>query len=184
MSDDRNRPPIVFLVGPSGSGKSTLASWVTSDLRFLHLEIDRWPDGDGIDLEGLRTEWDVYMVQCDVRPLVMVLGDRIRNAATAGAILSFPGGFVPSPAQVAAAEQAHVSFVLLYGSGVDCLGAFLKREQQLNRGLGEPHWIANNACSYALFSSPRFDDCRLAAFANGIHRPRAQLIDEIAQRAG
>ena len=49
--------PILFLLGPSGVGKSTLGQWVAEDLDFLWIEIDRWPEGDGIDLADLRAEW-------------------------------------------------------------------------------------------------------------------------------
>ena len=175
---------ILFLLGPSGSGKSQLASWVAADLDFLHLEIDRFPDGDGLDLEGLRAEWDHYWIGGNAGPLVTVLTERVANANRAGVILSFPGNLVPFPAQMATAEQAGVCVVLLYGAGADCLRSFLERERDLARGLDEGFWTTNNACSYAMLSSPRFDDYRLCAFSHGEHRPRSELVGEIAQRAG
>ena len=53
--------PLVFLLGPSGAGKSTLAQWLAEDVAFLHMEIDRFPNGNGIDLAGLRMEWDAFL---------------------------------------------------------------------------------------------------------------------------
>ena len=61
--------PLLFLFGPSGSGKSTLAAYVREDLCFLHLEIDRFPDGDGIDLEELRPVWNVYWNELNAESL-------------------------------------------------------------------------------------------------------------------
>ena len=43
----------------TGVGKSTLGQWVGEHLGFLWIEIDRWPEGDGIDLADLRTEWGI-----------------------------------------------------------------------------------------------------------------------------
>lgn len=49
---------ILLLGGPSGSGKSTFASQCLTAHDWIHLEADRWPDADGIDHHGIRTEWD------------------------------------------------------------------------------------------------------------------------------
>lgn len=174
--------PIVFLIGPSGVGKSDLACHVASELHFLPLELDL-PDGrDGIDMEGLRAEWNLYWEGSDPDPLASALQHRIGESHCAGSILSFSSLAVPSQEQLTAARQAGISFVLMYGSGADCLRSFLEREHQLNRGLDEDHWVRHNACSYALFSSPRFDRYRLEAFAGGKHRERAELVKEIAHR--
>jgi hypothetical protein len=51
---DKASKPILFLLGPSESKKTQLASWVAEDLGFVHIEIDRWPEGDGIDLSPLE----------------------------------------------------------------------------------------------------------------------------------
>ena len=62
-------PQILFLGGPSGSGKTTFASGFLKSQGRSHLEIDRFPEGDGIDLERLRTEWDAFGSRLDPAPL-------------------------------------------------------------------------------------------------------------------
>lgn len=57
--------PILFLLGSSGAGKSRLGQWIAEDLDFFWIEIDRWPDGDGIDLTDLRAEWDALWNTCE-----------------------------------------------------------------------------------------------------------------------
>lgn len=118
---NRGPMPILFLLGPSGSGKSTLAAWVRDDLGLLHLEIDRFPQGNGIDLEGLRAEWDTYWTGMDARPLAAALKDRAVVACSPGVILSFPGGVVPSFQHMATAAQADIRVLVLYGTGAECL---------------------------------------------------------------
>ena len=90
---------ILFLLGPSGSGKSTLASRVKRDPSLLHLEIDRFPEGDGIDREDLRLEWDAYWSRADARSLAAVLGERARAGGRAGVVVSFPSNVVLSRRQ-------------------------------------------------------------------------------------
>jgi hypothetical protein len=88
--------PIVFLGGMSGSGKTTLAGGVESDMGFLHLNIDL-EGSDGIDVSGLRNEWDSFMHEGDARPLADLLRRKVQNARAAGAVLSEHRGFSSSP---------------------------------------------------------------------------------------
>src|SRR5262245_66522351 len=122
-----NDGPLLFIVGPSGAGKSTIGQWLAEDLDLLHIEVDRWPDGDGIDLAGLRTEWDSYL-SGSIRPLVSVLRSRVTQASRSGAVLTFPGSLVLPPELITESGEAGIITVVLYGSGAECLDAFLARE--------------------------------------------------------
>ena len=64
--------PIIFVMGLSGAGKSTLGELVSTNLNFTHLEQDR-PDNNGIDDEGLRRQWDIYIDNLDAKPLAEAL---------------------------------------------------------------------------------------------------------------
>lgn len=95
--------PIVFLLGPSGSGKTKLAEWVAKDLQFLHLEIDCWPRGDGIDIAGLRQEWDAYLQTGEALHLAATITKIVDKDQKHGAILSFPSTLIlPTPLMKAA----------------------------------------------------------------------------------
>lgn len=174
--------PIAFLIGPSGAGKSTLAAWVAEDLGLLHLEIDRFPHGDGIDLEGLRPAWDAFWLDSDAQPLAAAVRERTEDANADGAILSFPSGVVPRDDQIAALACEDITLVVLYGSGAECLDAFLRREQAKSTRLDATHWIRHNAGPYASLSTPRFAPHRLLAFDEGGYRSRATLVNAIARR--
>jgi len=152
--------PIIFLLGPSGSGKSTVAKWTSEDLRFLHIEIDRFPEGDGIDLEGLRNEWSAFYDSRQVSNLAAAVRDRVTKDGTEGAVLSFPSRLVLSVEHIEAGEQQGIRTVILYGTEAECLDAFLGRERKLSRGLDEDHWIKNNAFCYASFNRPQFSKYR------------------------
>jgi hypothetical protein len=175
--------PILFLLGPSGVGKSTLAEWIRDDLTFLHIEIDRFPDGDGVDLEGLRTEWEAFWSRCDARPIAAAINDRARASGRSGAVLSFPSLVVLSPQHIQAAQHSGIRIIVLYGSGAECLESFLRREEQSGRRLTGEHWVQNNALSYARFSLPDYAACRVGVFAEGRFRDRGSLVAEMRQRA-
>jgi hypothetical protein len=74
--------------------------------------------------------------------------------------------------------------LVLYGTGAECMAAFLQRERALGRGLGVDHWISNNAQSYAAFSAPYLAPYRVSAFGRGRFRDRAALVTEAKERAG
>jgi hypothetical protein len=170
---------ILFLMGPSGVGKSTLAGWIAKDLGLLHIEIDRFPEGDGIDLEGLRTEWDAFWNGRNMGPITSTLLTRASSADCSGVILSFPSGVVPSSEHLEAAEKARVRVIVLYGTGAECLGSFLRRELASGRNLSVEHWIQNNALYYARFSEPRFAAHRLLVFERGEFQDRRKLVAKV-----
>ena len=179
---DTKRAPIIFLLGPSGSGKTRLGSWLGEDLAILHLEIDRWPDGDGVDLEGLRLEWDVFWNTGQAASLAAVIRKRVARTHRQGAVLSFPSTLVLPAAALRAAEQEGIRSFVLYGTGAECLTAFLERERANGRGLKDGHWVKNNARSYIEYSQKEFAPYRLSAFTLGKHRKRANLVAEVKTR--
>ncbi len=172
--------PIVFLLGPSGSGKSTLAQWVQEDLGYLHMEIDRKPLY-GIDSEGLRVHWDKFRKNNQPAELAAEIRRRSEAAKKCGAIVSFPSGDVFSLANIMSARQHGIFVVALYGTGAECMTAFLRRESELKRGLDIKYWVDSNSYSYACLSIPYYDQYRIMAFEQGKHRGRKALVQEIAQ---
>jgi len=179
---DAKRMPIIFLLGPSGSGKTTLGSWLAEDLGMLHLEIDRWPDGDGIDLEGLRSAWDAFLRNGQAVPLAGLIRTRAVGASRQGAVLTFPSLLVLNPAVIRAAEQAGIRSFVLYGTRAQCLTAFLARGRATGRRLNEEQWMKNNSGSYIEYSREEFTSHRLDAFTEGGHRTRADLVEEVEKR--
>jgi len=176
--------PIIFLLGPSGSGKSTLSGWLAEDLQMLHLEIDRWPDGNGIDLEGLRSEWKAFLETRQVDGLATVIRQRGREAGRRGAVLSFPSTLVLDPGLFQAGEGHGIKSFVLYGTAAECLAAFLDRERATGRKLSQEHWIQNNANSYITHSRQEFTHYRLQAFAAGGFRTRGDLVAEVTEKLG
>ena len=81
--------PILFLGGLSGAGKSTVMQWVAADMNLLPLEIDL-EGQSGIDVYGLRHEWNCFSRRLDAAPLADALRAKITSANCSGAVLSFP----------------------------------------------------------------------------------------------
>jgi len=179
---DSPKTPIVLIVGPSGVGKSFLGRAIAKDLDFLDIEIDQWPLGDGIDLEGLRKEWDSFCRMGQADALTTKIRDRVRAAGKRGAALSLPGSLVPSAEMIRGAESEAATFVVLYGTAAECLSAFLEREQATGRGLDEDHWIGNNQSSYIALSRELLGPYRLLAFVGGGRRSRGELVADIQAR--
>ena len=100
--------PILFLLGPSGVGKTQLGQWVSEDLNLLWIELDRWPEGDGIDLANLRTEWDALWNTCQAQAIATTLRARVLSAGAHGAVVTFPSLVVFSASQLVALEQAGI----------------------------------------------------------------------------
>ena len=88
-SIDQTRP-LLFILGPSGVGKSSFGQWLAAERNWLHLEIDRYPDGDGIDLNSLRSEWDEFYTRKKPERLTEVISKRLQPNEV-GAALTFPG---------------------------------------------------------------------------------------------
>ena len=177
------RTPILLILGPSGAGKSTVAGWLQTDCNYLWLEIDRFGEGDGIDLAGLRAEWDAFWLRGDPSGMAAELRRRA-SGKVAGVVLSFPSNVVPAPEQIQAAEKVGITTIVLYGTGAECLDAFLARERLSRRGLDEEHWISNNSVAYARLSGVAYRRHRLPVFDSGRFRTKEVLIAEVTERAG
>jgi len=179
------RQPVIFLVGPSGAGKSTLAGWLAEDDGFLHLEIDEFPNGDGIDAAGLRAEWEAFRLGGSARPLAEAISRQAAAVRHFGAVLSFPSLLVLDTRQLETLRQQGVTALVLYGAASECLDSFLRYEERTSRVQGvDPveHWMGNNRASYMAFSRPEYAAIRLNAFQNGTHVPRAALVAEVRRR--
>jgi hypothetical protein len=159
--------PNLFILGPSGAGKTRLGRYIAKARKYLHLEIDRYPDGDGIDLENLRHVWDPFFEQGDVAALASALCARAASSGRPACVLTFPSGLVLSSLHIAAAADHNILVRYLYGSAADCLASFIKRERESVRNLPVQHWFANNACAYLDISTAEFARHRVIAFGNG-----------------
>lgn len=174
--------PILFVLGPSGVGKSSFAAFLASKHRWLHLEIDQYRKGDGIDFHGLRAVWDLFFNSYAPAKLVKELRKRTGAASRAACVLSFPSGVVLSPEHIEVAARAFIDAVYLYGSAAHCINAFLRRERSTGRNLGLDHWARNNWGSYAKMSVPAFEPHRIHMFSpKGNHRPHAAVYRQLCE---
>jgi gluconate kinase len=172
--------PILFVLGPSGAGKTTLGQSLTTELGMLHIDFDQWPE-NGVDREGLRPEWEKFLAG-NLQSLADAIRKRMRAGTHCGAVVTCPSKLVLPRDLFAAAEPLGYRFIILYGTGAECLEGFLRGEHVARHGLSEDHWIDNNAWSYAVFSRSEFDDYRIAAFDTAGFRPRLEVLAEIEQR--
>ncbi len=176
-------PPVIFLAGLSGTGKSTLAEWVAAELRFWHLDLDRW-DAEAGGAPDLGAEWAAFWLRLEPAALAAMIRDRARAAGRAGAILSFPSHAIFTRARIDAAASAGIDVVILYGPASRCLEAFLAREAATGRGLGRDHWWRYNAEALARYGQTDYADVRLDAFRPDGSRPEShQLFTTIRTRA-
>lgn len=169
-----------MLLGPSGAGKSTLGQALSSE-DWLHIELDQWPAGDGVDLYGLRPEWNVLHDRHLPGALAVELARRAQATNASGVVLSLPSRVLFEPGVLADCHGAGMAPVLLFGSREDCLRAFLRREQRSGRGLGAAHWDGNNP-HQVRFASQEYARYRVEAFRDHAHRPLREITDEILNR--
>jgi hypothetical protein len=174
--------PLLLLFGPAGSGKSTAGRALRDRFGFLHIEIDRYPE-DGMVLEGLHAAWEPFWRRGDPAPLASELRRRAVEGKAAGTVLTFPSLVIPRVDHVAAAGAAGIAIAVLYGSGAECVSAWLGRERASGRNLSMDHWATNNAATYAGFSMPRFEPYRVSAFRDGRFRDPGEIADELRKRA-
>ncbi len=154
--------------------------WIAEDLGFLPIEIDLW-SGNGIDVHGLRHEWDCFSQSLDPVPLASILRDRIVAAGRSGVVLSFPSTTIFTREKIEAARHVGIYTAILFDVGQHSIDSFLKREQTNGRGLDEEHWHLHNDHALAVYGGPDYIGCRFDAFcAKGFHRPRADIVNAIA----
>lgn len=177
-----NGVPILFVLGPSAIGKTKLGERVADDLNFLWIEIDRWPEGDGIDLAELRVEWSEFWNHCQAGAIATTLSTRVLSKAARGAIVTFPSRVVFSARQIMALQDCGIRVLILYGTVEECLESFLKRERELGRNLPKEHWLFNNSEAHKRFGDPSYERYRLEVFQSGQRLDRATLTTKVKNR--
>lgn len=171
---------IWLILGPSGVGKSSFGDWLATEQNWLHLEIDRYPAGDGIDLNNLRPEWNEFYEGGKAKRLGEAVQQRLEANAKAYGVLTFPGNLILSPSLVIAATQARIRTIYLYGSKAHCISAFLKREEQTGRNLDLNHWITNNCTSYKQVGELALAPYRIHVFTQiGTRRPHSEVFETL-----
>lgn len=171
---------IVFVLGPSGVGKSKFGQYLNARHRWLHLEIDRYPHGDGIDVENLRGPWDLFYESKSPAAIALELRERIKRLHRTGCVLTFPSGVLLSTDHILAAAKTSIRVTYLYGSAAHCINAFLEREHSSGRNLGLGHWLINNRETYLMMSRPEFESYRTRAFTiRGVHRSCETVLRDI-----
>jgi adenylate kinase family enzyme len=169
------KSPIIFFFGPSGVGKTTLAELLREDHNYIHLKIDR-ADGDGIDIEGLRSEWDKFLNEDDAESLAEALRQKIHEQNKAGIVLTFASTDWLRIHKIEEAKKHRILTVVLYGSKEDCLNSFMAREKIKNRGFDA------NQRFYPKFTNTDYAKYRLDTFHNHVHRNKSSLIKEVSRR--
>lgn len=179
---EQERTTLWLILGPSGSGKSSFGKWLAAERNWLHLEVDRYPEGDGIDLLNLRAEWNEFYEHGNPKGLGEAVQRRLGANSKARGVLTFPGNLVLSPDRVIAASQKGIRTICLYGSAAHCITAFLNREQETGRNLDLGHWIAHNRISYMQMSEPVYAPYRIHVFTHtGVRRQYGEVFEDAAQ---
>ena len=169
-----------LILGPSGAGKSSFGQWLNSERNWLHIEIDRFPEGDGIALNNLSYEWNAFCDSRNGEPLRVILRKRLEERSKAHGVMTFPGNLVLSPDHMDAATQTGIRTIYLYGSAAHCITAFLDRERQTGGNLDLSHWILNNKDSYLKISEPVFASSRIHVFTHtGTRRPHTEVFEAL-----
>lgn len=174
--------PVIFVVGPSGAGKSTIADWVATDLKLLHFDSD---SVGGIRVHGLGHEWKRFRRQLDPAPLLALLRDRVIEAGSVGAVVSFPSTIILSREQIDAAKCAGITTAVVYGSEEHCREAFLARERANGRGLDSTRWDSCNKLAHPVYGQPEYANVRIEAFRpDGSRWPRHHMVATIVGLLG
>jgi hypothetical protein len=168
-----------LLVGPSGAGKSTIGNWAEEDLRLLWLEADVW-GADGIDRLRLRRQWDAFFYDGEPRRLANTLRLRAKKLHRAGAIVTLPSTVLLSPTQLDSAREVGLTVVVAWSTAQRCLAAFMAREEELQRGIGESHWCHYNSECLSQYGRSVYADFRLETFNHdGSRRTRMSIMGDL-----
>ena len=177
MTDPISDLPIVFILGLSGVGKSKLGEY-SEDSDFLYIEQDS-TEGNGIDIWGLRNDWDNYLNDHSASSLAKTIREKTELKVKKGAVLTFSSVVTLSIKDIECAKQSGINTILLYGTDDDCLNSYLKREQESGRGYGKNRWLKYNTDSSAKFSSNDYEPFREQVFDNHEHKSRSYLIEMV-----
>jgi len=170
---------VLLVLGLSGAGKSTLGAWLAEDLGLIHHEIDRC---DGVDLACIRPEWESFLRDGSAGPLADALRAQAEGAECEGVVLTTSSDVVLDSRSLMAARGCGIHSAVLYGSLAECLGAFLSREAQMDRGLDAVHWHAHNDRALAEYGRAKYRRWRLPAFEKGARRSRVALVADVSKR--
>jgi hypothetical protein len=179
--------PILFILGPSGAGKTTLADYLASQHRVLHINFDQ--PGNGVDIEGLRKEWNALLDDRNPISLVDAIRNRIRAGDWRGASVTCPSGIVPSGNPGASGcllskeylqemKSLGLHCIVVYGTRDECLAAFLARDPDKD----ERYWRANNPHWHTNSAKKDFGELILRAFSEGRRRSLPDIFKEIQHR--
>jgi shikimate kinase len=173
---------IWFILGPSGVGKSSFGRHLAVNRNWLHLEIDQFPTGDGIDIHGLRQEWNEFYDRKNPVALIAKLTQHTSAKNKNHCVLTFPSGVVLSDEHVRSSSD-QIQTIYLYDSAAHCIRAFLDRERRSKRNLGVDHWMTNNRTSYFLMSTPVFEPSRVHVFTHsGARRTHDDVFVELSKK--
>ena len=171
--------PILIIYGPSGAGKSHFGPLVANELNYLYIELDRWREGDGIDLAGFRNEWDAFKNQNDPKYLAEELRKRIQVEGKEGAVLTLPSKYSFPLELIEKAESYGFRFVIIFGPKEDCCRAFIEREKALGHDVTESDWGVNNEYYYEINCGPEYKIYQVNAFEGSTRRKQENIIEDI-----
>lgn len=174
---------ILFLLGPSGSGKTFFAEYLDHEHDWLHLPVDCL-EADGIDIHGLKKEWDKYFLNLDPKPLTNVLHKRGMDAGKKHIVISFAGNLIEClmPEHMAVLSGLILPMILS-GEAKLCKAAFLRREAKTGRNLSQQHWHQNNDRLFKNLKAPHIAPYTVEVFRpDGSFRPCVELYDELMNK--
>jgi len=169
---------IIFVLGPSGVGKSDLAKALARKLDYEFYEVDQYP-ADGIDVHGLRREWDEFWLNVRPESLVDLLCGRAAAARKTGIVVGFPSMLTLRGAHLRALN-GKVRVVYLVGTEEQCRSAFLAREQKTGRRPDAAHWNRNNKAMFDFLKTPEAKPYIVAAFDDNDRRSTEQILADIS----
>jgi hypothetical protein len=181
--------PVVFLLGPSGVGKTTLGAALQQELGMLHVLFDGHPEGNGVDVAKLRSEWDTLLNTRNPRPLADEVRRRIEAGGHAGVAISCPSAIMPAEdgqgrrwhfprSLLSTMASTGVRCAVLVGPLEACREAAIRRAGPV---VTAESWDLNNP-DWPGFQPSRFPDCVLEAFRDGQRRPVSELVREFRRR--
>jgi hypothetical protein len=181
--------PVVLLLGPSGAGKTTLGDALVKNLGVLHVLFDGHPNGNGVDVEQLRVEWDALLESRNPKPLADTVRRRIEAARYSGVVISCPSGIMP--AEDGKAAPWHFPRSLLSGMttiGVRCVVLVAPLAACMDAAIRRPgtrvtvrSWAVNNS-NWTDFQQTAFPENVLETFAGGERRPESEVLGEFRRR--
>jgi shikimate kinase len=170
-------PRIIFILGPSGVGKSEFSHSLANALKYDHVETDLYRQ-DGIEVEQLREEWNIFSNVNDAAPLAKTLNQRIKLRECSGLIISFSSLTWLSDEQLLELCKNEIAPIILFAEREECLRSFLERERKTGRQLSANHWERHNHC-FDRFGRSGIEKFRIRTFESGVRKNDKTLIEEV-----